>query len=261
MKYFVEILFAVLITSCSSSRNSEIKPERNQIDSVQVLHLDTCVEVSDTGFYFLEEESIVLESKRPIDKNLNIKEPSQSNDKKAIKQKPVNPQSQKVSTNKNGQLMYSIEDTMKLGINYKVVVRILNGKNRTEITSGVKSSAVVEDIKTSSTMEVEMVDPDKAFNITSSNSQIQVVDSLEYTEWIFIVKPILSGSHPLTITSSIIQENGKKEKTYSKDIFVKSNVVVSVKGFWATYWQWLFSTIIIPFVIWLYKNKKSKDAS
>jgi hypothetical protein len=256
MRNFTKILFAVLITSCSSSRNSEIKPERNQIDSVQVLHLDTCVEISDTGFYFLEEEPLALE-KKPID----IKEPSQSNDKKAIKQKPVNPQGQKVSTNKNGQLMYSIEDTMKLGINYKVVVRILNGKNRTEITSDVKSSAVVEDIKTSSTMEVEMVDPDKAFNITSGNSQIQVVDSLEYTEWIFIVKPVLSGSHPLTITSSIIQENGKKEKTYSKDIFVRSNVVVSVKGFWATYWQWLFSTIIIPFVIWLYRNKKSKDAS
>lgn len=260
MRHFTKILFAVLITSCGSSRNSEIKPERNQIDSVQVLHLDTCAEISDTGFYFLEEEPIVLESKRPIDKSIDIKEPSQSDNKKAIKQKPVNPQNQKVNT-KNGQLMYSIEDTMKLGINYKVVVRILNGKNQTEITSGVKSSAVVEDIKTSSTMEVEMIDPDKAFNITSSNSQIQVVDSLEYTEWIFIVRPILSGSHPLTITSSIIQENGKKEKTYSKDIYVKSNVAVSVKGFWSTYWQWLFSTIIIPLVVWFYKNKKSKDAS
>lgn len=126
MRRLTKILFAVLITSCSSSRNSEIKPERNQIDSVQVLHLDTCAEISDTGFYFIEEP-IVLESKRPIDKNLNIKEPSQSNNKKAIKQKPANPQGQKVSINKNGQLMYSIEDTMKLGINYKVVVRILNG--------------------------------------------------------------------------------------------------------------------------------------
>ena len=246
MRHFSKILFAVLITSCSSSRNSEIKPERNQIDSVQVLHLDTCVEISDTGFYFLEEEPIVLESKRPIDKNLNIKEPSQSNSKKAIKQKSVNPQGQKVSTNKNGQLIYSLPDTMRVGINHRVVVRIINSQVETNISEGLTHTSEVVSIRTSSTMQVEMVDANKAFLITSSNSQIQIVDSIEYTEWIFDVKPIKSGNHPLNIVSSIITDDGRKDKTYSHTVYVKMNIVSQSKSFWQEEWKWIFSSLIIP---------------
>jgi len=31
-----------------------------------------------------------------------------------------------------------------------------------------------------------------------------------------------------------------------------------VKTFWEKNWQWLLSTIIIPFVIFIYKNRKKK---
>lgn len=156
-----------------------------------------------------------------------------------------------------------MSDTMRVGISYRVVVRILNGKVESQITEGLDMVSKVESIRTSSTMQVEMIDPDKAFSITASNnSQIQIVDSMEYTEWVFNVTPIESGRHPLSIVSSIITEGGKKDRTYSNTVFVKMNIIHQTEDFWESEWKWLFTTLIIPIIGWWYKNrKKSKDAS
>lgn len=250
---------AIFLSGCFSSRASVKHPLQTQDTTI---YNDTLNLKKDSS---LETNSEMLPTDERIHPKKKIKikptpepkvEKFKIEEKHKVQEQFIIPK----KSDKNGQLVYSIEDTMKLGINYNVVVRILNGKSD-EIGLGLDKSNL-QDIKTSSNMEVEMVDPDKAFNITANNSQTQIVDSLEYTEWTFIVKPILAGSHPLTITSSIIQENGKKEKTYSQVIYVKNDVIVTAKGFWQTYWQWVFSTIIIPLSIWLYnQNKKSKNAS
>jgi hypothetical protein len=258
LRFILFFTFVILILSCGTHKS--IPTPKATIDSCKV-DLDTCPVYNE-----VEEIRVDAIKREKIEK---IETPDLSeNDLKPLKGKPsVNLEKtkslpKKTPNSENGQLLYSMEDTMSVGISYRVVVRILNSKNESSISEGLEVVSRVESIRTSSTMQVEMIDPHKAFSITASNnSQIQIVDSIEYTEWIFNVMPLESGRHPLSIVSSIITENGKKDRTYSNTVFVKMNIIRQTEDFWESEWKWLFTTLIIPLIIWWYKNRKKSDAS
>lgn len=108
-------------------------------------------------------------------------------------------------------------------------------------------------------MEVEIVDPtSNSFLIVKNNSDVQLVDTTDYTEWVYNVTPNKSGRLKLNVIVSIIREKGKKQIVYFDNVYVKSNPVIVVETFWEKYWQWCFSTLIIPFGIWLWNRKKKR---
>ena len=43
-----------------------------------------------------------------------------------------------------------------------------------------------------------------------------------------------------------------------KNVEIKSNIFFDIKNWISNYWQWLITTIIIPFVIWFYKKKNEE---
>jgi hypothetical protein len=45
---------------------------------------------------------------------------------------------------------------------------------------------------------------------------------------------------------------------FEKTIKVKADPILFVKKFFTEYWQWIFGTILIPFVIWFFRAKKEK---
>ena len=58
---------------------------------------------------------------------------------------------------------------------------------------------------------------------------------------------------------AIIKNGNKKETVYQDNIHVKTNPCKTIPLFLIKYWQWIVSTLIIPFGIWLYNKKKEKD--
>lgn len=158
-----------------------------------------------------------------------------------------------------GKLIYSIPDTMKLGNIYTITIRIKKNSNNVKIIDSLYKQKIV-DIKVTNSMEVVIIDPSpnetKNFNILKQNSDKQLIEDDNYTEWVYSVQPLKSGNLKLNIIVSIIKDDNLKQVVYFNTTYVKSNPGVVVQTFWEKYWQWLLSTIIIPFVIFIYKSRK-----
>lgn len=159
------------------------------------------------------------------------------------------------------KLLYQIPDSMKLGKVSEVYVRISRYKNSVSIEEGLSSSVRTRTITTTETMEVELIDPSgNSFSIRPNNKAKQIVENdTTYTEWRWDVTPVKSGQKSLKIIVSVIKEGNTKQTVYVDTVAVKSNAVYVTKGFFEKYWQWLCSTIIIPFIIWLWKSRKKEE--
>ena len=180
----------------------------------------------------------------------------------------VNPKLQNESSTTSynidtGRILYVVPDTMLVMKNYEIVIRISKSNSQTTIFQNIqrKDKVKTEQIKTTSKMQVELIDPQKdCFNITSVNSSKQLVDST-YTEWKFNVQPIKSGTNRLDLVVSIFLNEDLKQVSYSDEIFVKANPKAQIKDFWSTNWKWIFEKLVLPLVTWFigyWMGKKKK---
>lgn len=158
-----------------------------------------------------------------------------------------------------GRIVYSIPDTMRLQQVSTIKIRIAKNQSSTIYNSIGKVTGESE-VRTSSTMEVNLIDPEgNAFSIVKSNSNEQIIEDSGYTEWIYNVTPLKTGKHSLDLVVSIIKDKNKKEIVYSDLVYIRSNPKEVIKGFWEKNWQWGFSTILIPLLIWFYNKRKKKN--
>ena len=141
---------------------------------------------------------------------------------------------------KEGKLIYIIPDTMKLGNTYTITIRIKKNTNNVKIIDSLYKQKIV-DIKVTNSMEVVVIDPSpsesKNFNILKQNSDKQIIDDDDYTEWVYSVQPLKSGNLKLNIIVSIIKDDNLKQVVYFNTTYVKSNTGVVVKTFWEKNWQ------------------------
>lgn len=151
-----------------------------------------------------------------------------------------------------GQIIYKVPDTMSVGTNYQIIVRISKSQTNIEINDGLGNNVIKKSIRTSDRMQVQLKDPtEKNFKIVEINSEDQIVDST-YTEWRFNVIPQKSGHNQLLLVVSIFKGQDLKQIVYSDDIWVKTNAKVQISNFWSNYWQWSMDKILIPIITFLF---------
>jgi hypothetical protein len=160
-----------------------------------------------------------------------------------------------------GQILYQIPDSMKIGKISEVFVRISSVKGALKLTQNVTGTVQTSVIKVSETMEVELIDPSlESFKIVQNNKGVQIIDNdSSYTEWRWDVTPLKAGNKSLKLVVSIIKGGNTKQTVYVDNVIVKSNAVYQTEGFFEKYWQWLCSTIIIPFIVWLWKKRRKEE--
>jgi hypothetical protein len=194
--------------------------------------------------------------------------PRESLDNTERKRKPIKETTNTKKTPKDsdvkiGNLVYHIPDTMIEKKTYMIRIRLNRDQTDKTLKNGIQEKTIETTIKTTSRMEVEVIDPSpedrKSFEIVKSNEDIQMVEDSGYTEWVYGVTPLKTGTLKLNIVVSIIKGEDKKQIVYFDDIYVKSNPKENVNEFVSKYWQWFMSTIIIPFVVWFYNKRKKKD--
>lgn len=174
-----------------------------------------------------------------------------------------------ISESDLGQIVYKIPDTMLIRKTYQITVRIAKGTDDIKIVEEYRGKVTTRIIKTSSVMEVLLVDPSpedrKSFEITKINNDIQMIDSVGYTEWIFSITPIHTGRYKLNLIVSIIRNDSKKQIVYTDKIYVRSNASAQIQTFWEKNWNWTFDTILIPLItfafgIWFANRRKKKKS-
>jgi hypothetical protein len=161
-----------------------------------------------------------------------------------------------------GLLDYNIPSQMTITHAYTIAFAINRDSTDKSIIVPGDSHVV---ISTTPIMQVELIDPlpekEKAFDISIANTEkIQMVDMQGHTDWNYTVVPLKAGSHKLNVVVSIIRGDHKKQKVYSSAVIVETDIPIIVKSWLEKNWQWVITTLLLPFGIWLWKEKHAKNS-
>ncbi len=144
----------------------------------------------------------------------------------------------------SGKILHDIPRQLPLQKATKCVVRI--GETAAIVLENYRpsSDAQIEDVRISEVMEVALLDASEGdcFEISSLNRSDQTIDSGDYSQWIFFVKALQTGQHPLYLKVSVVQEvNGKERK--KEIVFERSVEVTSEEELLAPKRSWVDTEI------------------
>ena len=95
------------------------------------------------------------------------------------------------------------------------------------------------------------------------DDKIQAISFEEITDWKWQITPIKRGEQTLYLTiSAILFVNGertpRKIESYREKIYIKVTFMQLLSFFIKDKWNWLWSVILVPLIIWIWKKWKSK---
>jgi len=132
--------------------------------------------------------------------------------------------------NSEGKILYDIPDAMIVNRSQKCTVRIGESEAIVRDNDSFSKDVKVEDVKLSGKMQVELIDisdPQK-FRIKTFSAAKQFFEQGSFTEWIFTVTALESGTFPLYLKASVIKIINNEEVPH-EIIFEKSiNITTTV---------------------------------
>ena len=159
-----------------------------------------------------------------------------------------------------GRLVYSIPSEMEKLTTYHIIVNIARDTLDVRIYTEMSVVRVDTIIRTSKTMQVELLDPTGNFFKIVSDTERQFIEIDEHTTWNFYVTPLKSGMSELILNVSIIKDGNLKQKTYNDVVIVKTKPVLEIKLWLQKYWQWAFGIFIIPLFAYIKKKFFTKKS-
>jgi hypothetical protein len=186
-----------------------------------------------------------------------------------------------------GNVAYQPENPMTAGRTYQVIAKIspslppaeLAAQVRQEVkeanpgseSSKIPTATVLSTpIKMTAKMRAHLTGRNPGdFEIVSVTGEDQNTTLQQVTTWAWSVKPLKSGpDQELDLVLSGLDEQGVThffEPIYKQHIVVSNaplseRAKTSAKSFIEKNWQWLWATLLVPFVAWLWKKRKNRQA-
>jgi hypothetical protein len=242
---------------------------------------DRCPEERGPYSNFGCPEVLALIKDEIIKKDDRDRNPASESGIEIVKEEPTKPKkvikvldkTNVVNDNPNlGLVAHSVPEKMEVGKTYTVKLRISKENNKIQLINGngvsiadanVDSKITIASIRVEPVMSARLIADSSKMTIQSTSTLIQDIEKEGFTEWEWRLTPTKGGDIFLKIMVSVIveSENGTITKdipVYDEVVVVKSNYIFSVKLFIKEYWQWITTTIIIPFVVWFYNRRKKK---
>lgn len=93
----------------------------------------------------------------------------------------------------------------------------------------------------------------------------QLLNPMGQTEWRWTLTPKAIGDYKVNVTVSAVVEIGSDRaerlvKVYDQEVTVFVTPADAAKYFFSKNWQWLWSTLILPFFVWFWRDRKKKKA-
>ncbi|HKP47381.1 MAG TPA: carboxypeptidase regulatory-like domain-containing protein [Pyrinomonadaceae bacterium] len=170
-----------------------------------------------------------------------------------------------------GKIVYDIPTSMSVGKTYVVKVGVAK-----ELTPDIAARATsdpnvkIDELPINDVMDVDLISEEAgAFDVLRQQPKAgqpgwQVIGGPTASEWIFSVSPVKSGTHKLRLVATVQlndpknQNQPKSFNVYENDIAVSTDYFHAAGQFFANYWQWLLTFIIVPvggYGIKLLKNR------
>ena len=151
------------------------------------------------------------------------------------------------------------------------------------IDDNIRAELLIDPLKTGEELEAQLSDKGRKFHdtvmvshiiratlvapdfkVTSVTPEEQALSYSDSTQWKWILEPTAPGSYTVDLTITALVSVGDKSslhtlKTYNKTLNVEITPKQEASQWLEKYWQWLFSTLLLPLAIWVYKSKKKAD--
>ncbi|MDA8078463.1 MAG: hypothetical protein M0Z79_05935 [Nitrospiraceae bacterium] len=160
-----------------------------------------------------------------------------------------------------GQILFNPAEKMTVGIKEIIEVRIAK-QISDQFTKGLSGRGVpqIEQIKVGTFMKAHLYGGNFDIKLRS-NSEEQTISNEGFTPWEWDVTPQQGGPQTLLLTVTVRlklpdgREETKDYPVFRRPIIVAVNRAYTTKAFIMKYWQWLITSIIIPFIGWFAKRK------
>ncbi len=151
----------------------------------------------------------------------------------------------------------NVDETLKAQLLMSIKEEVNTLANQLTVT-GPKTTAT---INVSKVVRANLVAPD--FKVTNVTPEEQVIAENNNTEWEWLLKPTSPGKHEVTLTvTAIITVDGKEKphhlKKFEKVLTIEVTKQQVLEDWWSENWKWVISTLIIPFLGFLFKEKIKK---
>ncbi len=126
----------------------------------------------------------------------------------------------------NGRLLHNIPENMPLQKESRCIVRIAFEDDIIQLNLPASTDTVIQSIRISEVMNVALLDFNETpcFNIRTVTEGEQFIDAGDYTQWIFLVKPIKPGHYPLTLKVTVMEKIDGKER--KRDIVLEKEIYI-----------------------------------
>lgn len=119
-------------------------------------------------------------------------------------------------------------------------------------------------IRVSRITEVKLTAP--AFDVNTITPSRQVLKDADINTWKWTLRPKSSGKHTVDITVlAVVEAEGVRVEstlvTFARQVQIEVTPQQMFSQWFAKYWQWLGSTIVIPLLLWWYKSRRKSSAA
>lgn len=99
------------------------------------------------------------------------------------------------------------------------------------------------------------------FEVDNVTPEEQAITQDDTTEWLWNLTPKSTGLHTvdLSVTAVVKVDNDSTThhiRTFTKSVKIEITPKQVMSNWFDKYWQWSFTTLILPLVLWYYKKKK-----
>lgn len=158
-------------------------------------------------------------------------------------------------------MVFSMPDKVNIKDTFKVQLLIDPSKGLTELLNSltVEGTKAGSNIKIAKVVIVNLSAAD--FDIERITPAEQAVAETEPTEWLWSLRAKSAGKHSVTLSvTAVIKINGKETtyhiKTVDRAVEIEVTPHQIIASWFDKYWQWLFTTILLPIGIWIYKKRQ-----
>jgi hypothetical protein len=263
MKFYLYIFFLLVLQSCFVNKNvtmdSYLDENINDLDSLQYIVENDKISITDP----------IILSQKVITENKEIKDVKDDRKKETIYNIINYVDTTKLLDNSFGIIAYNVPQSFKVNKYSTIKLRISKDKkiesvvvgdrNIPIVGTGSNDNVILETIKIDEYITAKLYTDDGFFEVDLISSSNQRISDDGYTEWIWRVRPLKSGTHYIKMLISISE---KDIVVYEKNIEVESDFSWSFYNWFVKWWQVIMTTIVtpilIPLIIWLWKKRKSE---
>lgn len=160
----------------------------------------------------------------------------------------------------NANMAFSMRDKANIDEDIKAQMLIDPRKDLEQLEKEltVSGNKFSKNIKITKIVKATLTAPD--FDIKNITEEEQFITLDQPTEWLWILSPKASGTYQVNLSVTAIMNIGGREskhhiKTFERNITVEITHKQIISKWWNENWKWVTSTIVIPLLIFLLKDR------